>query len=47
VERRIDGRCALGNETYALHGHEGRDVHSTWFGESAAYTADAEANDAS
>jgi LmbE family N-acetylglucosaminyl deacetylase len=40
VERRIDGRCSLGNETYALHGHDGRDVHSTWFGASAVYTAD-------
>ena len=29
-----------GNETYARHGHDGRDVHSTWFGESATYTAD-------
>ena len=40
VERRIDGECARGNETYALHGHGDRDVHSTWFGESASYTAD-------
>ena len=31
VQRRIDGKCALGNETYALYGHNGRDVHSTWF----------------
>ena len=40
VQRRIDGKCALGNETYALYGHNGRDVHSTWFGGSATYTAD-------
>jgi LmbE family N-acetylglucosaminyl deacetylase len=40
VERRIGGRCVQGNETYALHGHDGRDVHSTWFGRSAAYTSD-------
>ncbi len=40
VERRIDGKCVLGDETYALHGHDGRDVHSAWFGESATYTAD-------
>ena len=40
VERRIDGDCVRGNETYARHGHDGRDVHSTWFGGSATYTAD-------
>jgi LmbE family N-acetylglucosaminyl deacetylase len=40
VERRIDGRCVRGNDTYAVRGHDGRDVHSTWFGESAAYTAE-------
>ena len=40
VERRVDGKCVLGDETYALHGHGGRDVHSTWFGGSATYTAD-------
>ena len=39
VERRIDGKCALGDETYALYGHHGRDVHSAWFGGSATYTA--------
>ena len=40
VARRIDGKCALGNETYALYGHNGRDVYSTWFGGGATYTAD-------
>ena len=40
VERRIDGRCVQGNETYARRGHDGRDVHFTWFGASATYTAE-------
>ncbi len=40
VERRIDGKCVLGDETYARRGHNGRDVHSTWFGGSATYTAE-------
>jgi LmbE family N-acetylglucosaminyl deacetylase len=40
VERRIGGMCVHGDETYALHGHGGQDVHSTWFGGSAPYTAD-------
>jgi LmbE family N-acetylglucosaminyl deacetylase len=40
VERRIDGACVHGDRTYALHGYEGRDVHSAWFGASAEYTAD-------
>jgi LmbE family N-acetylglucosaminyl deacetylase len=40
VERRIDGQCVYGGETYALHGHDGREVHSAWFGTSATYTVD-------
>ncbi len=45
VERRIEGRCAPGNETYASHGHGGRDVHSIWFGAHAVYTADEAVSD--
>lgn len=40
VERRIAGACVTGNTTYAVRGHEGRDVHSLWSGRSGSYTAD-------